>query len=65
MHPFTFAKPRTEDDVLAAGASGGRYIAGGTTLGAEVLTGGFTISSVRRLTQHRVSATLPSWPSTR
>jgi xanthine dehydrogenase YagS FAD-binding subunit len=32
VHPFTFAKPRTEDDVVAAGASGGRYIAGGTTL---------------------------------
>ncbi|MFJ8208232.1 FAD binding domain-containing protein [Streptomyces sp. NPDC096033] len=32
MYPFTFSKPATESAVLAAGAEGGRYIAGGTTL---------------------------------
>ncbi|MFZ3467969.1 FAD binding domain-containing protein [Streptomyces sp. 4.24] len=32
MYPFVFSKPATESAVLAAGADGGRYIAGGTTL---------------------------------
>jgi xanthine dehydrogenase YagS FAD-binding subunit len=32
MYPFTFTKATDEDAALAAGASGGRYIAGGTTL---------------------------------
>ncbi|RSS56920.1 xanthine dehydrogenase family protein subunit M [Streptomyces sp. WAC01280] len=32
MYPFAFAKPATESAALAAGAAGGRYIAGGTTL---------------------------------
>ncbi|MER8066924.1 xanthine dehydrogenase family protein subunit M [Streptomyces sp. NPDC094034] len=32
MYPFTFTKAGTESDALAAGARGGRYIAGGTTL---------------------------------
>jgi xanthine dehydrogenase YagS FAD-binding subunit len=32
MFPFTFTKARNESDALAAGARGGRYIAGGTTL---------------------------------
>ncbi|WKK24044.1 xanthine dehydrogenase family protein subunit M [Streptomyces olivoreticuli] len=32
MHPFTFTKARGERAALAAGARGGRYIAGGTTL---------------------------------
>ncbi|MCX4782106.1 FAD binding domain-containing protein [Streptomyces sp. NBC_01264] len=32
MYPFAFTKPATERDALAAGADGGRYIAGGTTL---------------------------------
>jgi xanthine dehydrogenase YagS FAD-binding subunit len=32
MHSFTFSKGADEDAALDAGASGGRYIAGGTTL---------------------------------
>jgi xanthine dehydrogenase YagS FAD-binding subunit len=32
MYPFTFTKATDEDAALAAGASGSRYIAGGTTL---------------------------------
>jgi xanthine dehydrogenase YagS FAD-binding subunit len=32
MFPFSFTKVATEADALAAGAEGGRYIAGGTTL---------------------------------
>ena len=32
MLPFSFEKVRTEQDAIAAGAAGGRYIAGGTTL---------------------------------
>ncbi len=32
MYPFTFTEARTESAALAAGARGGRYIAGGTTL---------------------------------
>lgn len=32
MYPFTFAKATDERDALRAGAAGGRYIAGGTTL---------------------------------
>ncbi|MFD4322579.1 FAD binding domain-containing protein [Streptomyces sp. NPDC058548] len=32
MYPFVFSKPTTESAALAAGADGGRYIAGGTTL---------------------------------
>ncbi|GAA2683422.1 xanthine dehydrogenase family protein subunit M [Streptomyces lunalinharesii] len=32
MYPFTFTKARTERAALAAGARGGRYVAGGTTL---------------------------------
>jgi xanthine dehydrogenase YagS FAD-binding subunit len=32
MYPFTFTKAADESAALAAGASGGRYIAGGTTL---------------------------------
>ncbi|MEV4281262.1 FAD binding domain-containing protein [Actinoplanes xinjiangensis] len=32
MFPFTYTRPTSTPDALAAGASGGRYIAGGTTL---------------------------------
>ncbi|MFJ2826537.1 FAD binding domain-containing protein [Streptomyces sp. NPDC087263] len=32
MHPFAFSKAGTEKAALTAGAAGGRYIAGGTTL---------------------------------
>ena len=32
MYPFSFTKVADEADALAAGAAGGRYIAGGTTL---------------------------------
>lgn len=32
VYPFVFSKPATESAALAAGADGGRYIAGGTTL---------------------------------
>ena len=32
MLPFSFTKAADEDSALAAGASGARYIAGGTTL---------------------------------
>jgi xanthine dehydrogenase YagS FAD-binding subunit len=32
MMPFSFQKVRNEDDAIAAGRAGGRYIAGGTTL---------------------------------
>ena len=32
MYPFSFTKVVSESDALTAGAKGGRYIAGGTTL---------------------------------
>ncbi|SED63900.1 FAD binding domain-containing protein [Streptomyces melanosporofaciens] len=60
MHPFSFTRARTIDAALAAGARGGRYLAGGTTLVdlmRETVERPSSIVDINDLPLHEVSAT--------
>lgn len=60
MHPFSFTRARTIDAALAAGARGGRYLAGGTTLVdlmRETVERPSSVVDINDLPLHEISST--------